>query len=169
MRGAFISLTIYASRRKETSPLLVSKNRSRGTYCVVDDHPVTWLIRICCPSLRCGAGVSVSSTLVDTKDMLEPESMTIEAVGPLVELIRTVAFEGCAPRKVVPGGRPLTGLSSITSEWRDFTLVDPNPFDPRAVTDNLFVSSRGNWDMGINKICAIAQSGVMEYNLLEWL
>ena len=123
MSGAFISFTMYASIHMETGLVLVSKNISSGTYCIVEDRLVTWLILICCPSFRFGVGFNFLSNFEDTNEMLDSELIIIVAVGPSVELSLTVALEGCAPRKVVPGSLPIKALSWITSELKALTSV----------------------------------------------
>ena len=84
--------------------------------------------------------------------MLEPESIMIEVVGPSIVLIRIVALDGCAPRKVVPGGHPATGLSHTTSELKVLASVDPNLLLPCAVSDNWFVSMSTSHDSGRKSI-----------------
>jgi hypothetical protein len=117
---------------------------SRVTYWVVEDRPVTWLILIFCPSLGLGVGSNFSSNFDDTRVMLDPESIMICAEGPSGKLSLTVALEGCAPKKVVPGGRPATGLSCLTSELKVSLSVEPKPPVPRTVDESQVVSVIGN-------------------------
>ena len=84
--------------------------------------------------------------------MLDPESITIEVVGPSIMLIHIVALDSCTPRKVVPGGHPATGLSRTTSELKVLASVDPNLLLPHAVLDNWFVSMSASHDSGRKSI-----------------
>ena len=149
------------------APIL--KNTSSGTYWVIEEWLVTWLILMCCPSFGFDAGSNFSSNFVETREMLDPELIIIDAVGPLIELSRTVVLEGCAPRKVVPGGLPVTGLSCTTSELKALMLVDPNPLAPHSVEDNRSVSFSESWDSRTNSIWVTAQFSHNWYGCLEWL
>ena len=164
-----MSLTIYASNCIDTIHWSVLKNSSSVMYCVVADCPVTWLILICWPSLGFGARFSRSRSLDETSEMFEPESITIEVVGPSIALIQIVALEGWAPMKVVPGGRPVTGLSCITSVLKVLASVDPKPLAPRAVLVRRVVSMSAYCDSGRNSNWAIACAGRTWYGASEWL
>ena len=84
--------------------------------------------------------------------MLDPESITIEVVGPSIMLIHTMALDSCTPRKVVPGSCPAMGLSCTTSELKVLASVDPNLLLPCAVSDNWFVSMSTSHDSGRKSI-----------------
>src|SRR5258706_15216497 len=127
MSGVFISFTMYALSHIVMGFVPVSKYMSSGTYCVVEDQPVSWFILICCPSFGFGMGSNFASNFDDTNVILDPELIIIDAVGPLIELSLIVALEGCAPRKVVPGSLPIAGLSWIASEVRVLALECPSP------------------------------------------
>ncbi len=127
MSGVFISFTMYALSHIVMGFVPVSKYMSSGTYCVVEDQPVTWFILICCPSFGFGMGSNFASNFDDTNVILDPELIIIDAVGPLIELSLIVALEGCAPRKVVPGSLPVAGLSWIALEVRVLALECPSP------------------------------------------
>src|SRR5258706_15109811 len=111
---------------------------------------------MCCPSFGFGLGSSVASNFDEIKVMLDPESIIIVAMGPLTELRQIMALEGCAPRKVVPGGLPVTGLSCRTSELKVLTSDDPNPLAPQLVSESRVASSNGSCDSGMKRIWAIA-------------
>jgi len=127
MSGVFISFTMYASSHIVTGFVPVSKYMSSGTYCVVEDRLVTWFILICCPSFGFSMGSNFASNFDDTNVILDPESIIIDAVGPLIELSLIVALEGCAPRKVVLGSLPVTGLSWIALGVRVLASECPSP------------------------------------------
>ena len=80
-----------------------------------------------------GAGFNLSSSFDDTREILDPESMTIEVIGPSIELSLMEALEGCAPRNVVPGGCPAVGLSWMTSDAKVLASVELNPLLPLVV------------------------------------
>ena len=84
--------------------------------------------------------------------ILDPESMMIEAIRPSVELSLTEALEGCAPKNVVPSGRPAVGLSWMTSDAKVLASVEPNLLLPLVVSDNFCASIIGNWDNGRKSI-----------------
>ena len=107
---------MYTSNFKDMVSAGVLKNISSETYWFVKDRPVTWLIRMFCPSLGLGVGLNFLSSFDDTNVILDPELTITWARGPSGDPSLTMALEGWAPRNVVLGGLPAAGFNAITSE-----------------------------------------------------